>query len=209
MQMLPPNDNPIRCVRCDYDLRGFSEPSPRCPECGFVTTRTDYQRHISTQGVDLSKRAVHAGFLNVPIFLFAVLGAVSSLEAVSTTCLVLFGGAWIYQVARFFGACGWSSRLLFRFLFVQFAMFACLAVCVLCTPCIVLVAGMIIEWNVRQHPVSWSQTIGLTLLTIMGVVAAVAILIYVTLLSFQWAFQVRSKLAELVSRQLLNRTVDR
>lgn len=205
--MQPPNDNPIRCVHCDYDLRGLSEPSARCPECGFVTTRADYERHVSTEGVDLSKRAVHAGLLNVPIFLFAILSAVSSLEAISKVSLLLFVGAWIYQAARFFGACGWSSRLLFYFILVQFSMFVCLAVCVSCTPCIVLVAGTIIQWNVRLHLASGSQTISVTLLTVVGVVAAVAILIYVTLLSFQWAFRVRSRLAELVSNQLLNRTL--
>ncbi len=207
--MQPPINEPIRCVHCDYDLRGLADAGPRCPECGCITTRAEYERHLSSRGVNLSKHAVHAGFLILPILVFAAFCTISSLGVVSSILLLVFTVAWIYQAVRFFMACGWSLKLLFIFLWVQFAMLACVAVCVLCTPAIVLVSGAIIQWNARLQPVSWSQTIGVTLLVVMGVMLAVSILIYVTLLSFQWAFRARSRLAELVSRQLLDRAMDR
>ncbi len=45
----------LRCLRCDYDLRGHSGDPLRCPECGTPNTRADLHIAASFTDADLSR----------------------------------------------------------------------------------------------------------------------------------------------------------
>ncbi|MBI5866075.1 MAG: hypothetical protein HZB38_16525 [Planctomycetes bacterium] len=105
----PPTPPTIRCLRCNYDLRGLSGDPIRCPECGGLTSFAEYAAAHRPKPI-AAQFSILAAFSAIPLLAAFGLTLADGVDSGAFCCILAsapwffaLGGAWFY--AR--GTLGW------------------------------------------------------------------------------------------------------
>jgi hypothetical protein len=101
----------IRCLHCDYDLRGLAGDPVRCPECGEYTAISDYASKSSATP-KAGDYSLLAAFLLLPICAAGVSALAAPVYGLAgLTIMLALWAALMYRVRRIAGGtAGWLVR---------------------------------------------------------------------------------------------------
>lgn len=173
----PPSPATIRCLHCDYDLRGLPGDPVRCPECGRHTSFEEYaERYVP--------RSKAGGYTILAAIVFAsvwVMAAISFAAPLVAACGLLPSLlVWAVLINRVRGQAGGAQnwfRLSFRYQMLVSCMIVAFLGCVpLCILGIVLVMRLVDSSSFGRSASGFVEFVGGTLAIVLVTAASMTIM---------------------------------
>ncbi|MBI5863919.1 MAG: hypothetical protein HZB38_05325 [Planctomycetes bacterium] len=164
--MFRPVDSSIRCLHCDYSLRGLDGDPIRCPECGQITMRAEADVRRRRLRIAHDKALFSAAFLTLGL----VVAAVAIFNPPAFACACVLAIPWLItttNVARMLRfRRGWAAAYAKHQLLLVAAAFAVLALIFGLIP-LLLILTVALSTRLPQNAVG----------AILGLLAGVAVCI--------------------------------
>lgn len=193
--MQPQVEVPIRCIHCDYDLRGLAGDPVRCPECGEYSLWSDSATRMWYRGAEAGWRGVIAGFFMALMSVFSLLFFTRVPRGLIIASMILIFALWVREMYLISRRLKWSWRILANICELQVAV-PVAAFVVLSGPfgCILL-SLTLLRWAGAPSVVGWIQVPTAFIAAFSGIVASVLVCYFLIAVTCGWVAKSSQRLS--------------